>query len=94
MRLTTEQVQGQASRFDHFINTANLEKIGHRYFYFMGHDANDGRYNSYCYLLRVLQLIARVGGTFIHPNTTGTFYREILEKKSINAYLKKIEGLK
>lgn len=66
--LTNQQVQDQKARFEAFLTSANLSKIGQRYMWFGLHDAKDGRYTQYCYLLRVLALVAKVGGCYAHPD--------------------------
>lgn len=90
--LNQQDVIAQMERFEFFIETANLEKIGKRMLYMQAHDNQDGRYNDYVYLLRVLSLLANVGGCYSHPGVNGTWntYRELLQVKSLRIYLNSI----
>ncbi len=86
-----QDVVAQMERFDQFIVSANLSKIGERMMFMNGHENKDGRYNGYVYLLRVLSILANVGGCYSHPNyqsSTWSCYRDILERKALDEYLK------
>lgn len=89
MRLTSDQVAAQQIRFDKFLATVNLAKLGKKYYYFMAADNSDGRYNSYCYILRVLRLCANVEGCMYHPEflAFNRFYNEILRAAALSAFL-------
>lgn len=95
-RLTRTQVAEQLERFNSFLKTANLAKIGNRLAYFISHDAKDGRYTPYTYLLRVLSICAKVGGCYNHPNNPlaghySSSYREVLEYEAISAYVNSLQ---
>ena len=87
--LNTTQVSEQKQRFQSFMASVNLTKVGARYFYFMFNDAEDGRYTPYCYILRVLRLLAKVGGCYYCPGTND-FYNKLLERAAIDSYLKRL----
>lgn len=84
--LQSNQVKEQKQRFANFVSHADLKKIGERYFHFQLNDNEDGRYTPYCYILRVLRLVANVGGCYYIPGTN-TSYSEMLRKLAIETYL-------
>jgi hypothetical protein len=89
-RLTTTQVIERKERFEAFMNSVNLVRLGRRYYHMVANDAKDGRYTSYCYLLHVLAQLAHVEGTGLHPDTCkeghhNRCYREILHDAAITA---------
>jgi hypothetical protein len=95
-RLTTTEVTEQLERFNAFLQTIDLIKIGNRLCHFMAHDAKDGRYTPYVYLLRVLRNCAKVSGTCSHPNNTlaghySSSYRDVLEYEAIKAYVDSVQ---
>jgi hypothetical protein len=61
-------------------------------FWFMNNDNNDGRFNKYCYLLRVLRLTANVGGTYRHPLNISKHYADLLEYEALKAYLTELQN--
>lgn len=85
---TKEEVEQQAERFEQFIASANLAKIGMRYLWFVGNDNKDGRYTPYVYIHRVLRL-CKVQGAMYHPHCKSQFYSDILVRKSIEAFIAK-----
>lgn len=85
-RFTTNQVNDQQQRFDSFVASANLAKIGKGWLNYLINDNHDGRYNNYNYIHRVLRLKANVKGAMYHPETM-TFYSEILTRAALNAYI-------
>lgn len=87
MDTTTINVHAQQNRFEVFIKSANLVKIGQRYIWFQRNNAEDGRFTPYCYLLRVLALVANVGGCYSHPEQLNKSYRDLLEYEALNAYI-------
>lgn len=86
MLFSNEQVQAQKERFESFMQSVNLQKVGERYFYFQLNDNEDGKYNNYCYILKVLKLVANVGGCYYCPGTN-LFYSDIFKVAAMNAYL-------
>lgn len=93
-RLTDIEVTDQLDRFNAFLKTADLIKIGQRLCYFISHNAQDGRYTPYTYILRVLSICAKVGGTFHHPEKLEAYnasYRDILEYEALLAYVNSIQ---
>jgi hypothetical protein len=95
-RLTTTEVTEQLERFNAFLQTIDLIKIGNRLCHFMAHDAKDGRYTPYVYLLRVLRNCAHVSGTCCHPNNPlagrySSSYRDVLEYEAIKAYVDSVQ---
>lgn len=88
--LNNTQVEQQRQRFESFINSVNLVKLGERYLYMMGNDSEDGRFTPYCYILRVLSLVAKVGGCYYYPNRN-EFYNEITKRKAVEAYLQHLD---
>jgi len=85
-RLTPQQVIDQKNRFDKFIETTDLTKIGRKYLHFLKNDSKDGKYTPYCYISRILSICANVGYAYTHPNLD-KFYVEILKSKALNAYI-------
>lgn len=88
---TNTQVQEQKERFESFMATANLRKIGERYMHFSFHNAGNGLYNQYNYIRRVLRLVANVHHAMYHPDHLAAnhnhFYGNILEVKALDAFL-------
>lgn len=90
MTITDNNVFTQQQRFDAFIKSTNLVKIGQRYMWFMRNNAEDGRFTPYCYLLRILRLVANVSGCYSHPEQINKSYRDLLEYEALNAYINSI----
>lgn len=89
---TTEQIEAQKQRFDAFMASVNLHKVGERWMWFTEHDNHDGRFNAYCYIHRVLRFLARVEGSMYHPDRIGNkwpneFYADILTNRAVYAYV-------
>jgi hypothetical protein len=89
-RLTKTEVTEQLERFNNFMKSVDMVKLGRRYYYMMANDAKDGRYTSYVYLLRVLSICAKVSGTCYHPDTCkegvrSKVYRELLHDAGVIA---------
>jgi hypothetical protein len=89
-RLTDTQLTEQKERFEAYIKSVDMLKLGRRYYYMMANDAKDGRYTSYVYLLRVLSICAKVSGTMYHPDTCkegvrAKFYRDLMEYAAVSA---------
>lgn len=87
--MTTEEVTKQKQRFEAFLKSVNLAKVGQRYFHFAANNLQDGRYNQYCYLSRILRLIPNVNGSMYHPELW-KFYIDLLETKAILAFFDSI----
>lgn len=91
---TNTQVQEQKERFEAFIKTANLAKIGKTYIGFQLKDAGNGLYNQYNYIRRVLRLCANVCHSMHHPEHKSnlySFYGDILQIEAMNAFLDSIK---
>ena len=91
-RLSNLEVIEQLERFNHFMATADLVRLGRRYYHMVANDAKDGRFTPYCYLLRVLSILAKVEGTCGNPDTfksdlSGQSYREILQDAAVTAMI-------
>jgi hypothetical protein len=84
--ITQSEVIEQKQRFDSFLSSTDLVKIGSRMMFFMFNDNEDGRYNQYCYIHRVLRLIAKVGGSYYYP-ASNSFYSEILRREALEKYI-------
>jgi hypothetical protein len=87
-RLTDTQVTKQQQRFEDFLKTVNLVKLGRRYHHMVANDAKNGMYTPYVYLLRVLSICAKVEGTCLHPDTCKDgvrtlAYRDIMHDAAI-----------
>jgi hypothetical protein len=97
-RLTDTEVTEQLERFNIFLKTADLVKIGKRLLHFMRNDAKNGTYTPYVYLLRVLRICANVHGTCCHPNNPlagrySSSYRDVLEYEAITAYVDSLPSI-
>lgn len=88
-RLTSTQVQEQKARFEAFMSSANLKKIGERILYYMANNNQDGKYNDYMYVRRVLGQIAKVEGSYQHPNSTRC-YADILTHDALSSHIDSI----
>lgn len=90
-RMKNERVEAQRERFDAFMETANLQKIGKKWMEFMFKDAGDGKYNSHVYIHRILKRCANVHAAMYHPSRLrdghNAFYCEILTQAAVKAYL-------
>lgn len=93
--ITVDECYSQLDRFNQLMQTIDLVKVGKRICYMIEHDNQDGRYNSYNYCLRVLSLLANVGGCYHHPNelnNTWGSYRDLLEQKALRAYIESLQS--
>lgn len=92
LRYTATQVSEQQVRFDSFMQSANMAKIGVRYIHFLMNNA--GTYNEYNYIMRVLSLCAKVKGAMYHPLHTSElngFYVDLLTFAALNAGLQELK---
>jgi hypothetical protein len=87
---TSQQTEEQKQRYLNFLKTVNLVKLSRRYYHFVANNAQDGRYNEYVYLLRVLNICAKVDGTKNHPDHfPGHWtYRSSLQFHAEKAFIK------
>ena len=85
--LSALEVEAQRQRFEAFLKSANLVKIGERWNYFLMNDAKDGRFNAYQYIFRVLSRLAKVNGAMYYPGADNLFYREILEFMAVKSWV-------
>lgn len=91
--MTSTEIKEQQERFETFLEKANLVKIGEKLFEFRRKNNQDGRYNDYVYLLRVLGIVPKVKGSMYYPKQENhqdwKSYREILEYHATVAFLDK-----
>ncbi|MEO7047755.1 MAG: hypothetical protein ABI091_20825 [Ferruginibacter sp.] len=86
-RYTDQQVKEQAQRFENFVSSTNLVKIGKAVLNTILND--EGFFNTHNYVARVLNL-ANVNHAMYEP-TTMMFYGSILKTKALTAYLDNIK---
>ncbi len=83
--LTLNEVQSQKERFEAFMNSANLAKIGKTWCSMPPSDSN-GRYTQYCYIHKVLKQLANVGSAYWMAEHNKS-YGEVLTCKALHAYI-------
>lgn len=83
-RYTDQQVKEQKERFDAFMNSANLVKIGKTWINILHNEF--GYYNTYNYIQKVLKL-ANVSHCMYDPTDLQRSYGEILTMKALNHFL-------
>jgi hypothetical protein len=89
-QMTDAEVNAQMERFENFIKSTNLKKIGDRMMHIK--DNNDGRYNKYMYIHRVLGIAANVKASMYHPTLRPwKFYGDILEYAALTSYIESVE---
>lgn len=87
--LTSIQVIEQKQRFENFIKSANLVKIGKTYVGYILAGRAGVRYN---YITRVLKFNAKVGHSYYIPDTN-IFYGDKLIIEAMNAYFDSIKKI-
>jgi len=83
--LTPQQVIDQKNRFDKFIETADLIRIGEKYIEFESENRKLNNYRQIIYIRRILKTCAKVYPMMFYPNTMD-FYSDVLTRKAIDAY--------
>jgi len=84
-RLTSTQVTEQKQRFEEFLKTANLVRIGKMFVHLAIENATGIKYPEFTYLRRLLKQCAKVNSNMLHPELNNN-YRDILHEKAIKAY--------
>jgi hypothetical protein len=85
-RFTTQQVNEQKQRFENFLKTVNLVRIGQKFVTLALINATGIHYPEFTYLRRVLNT-AKVNSEMIYPDNVNTnTYRDILHERAIKAY--------
>ena len=88
--LTLNEVQSQKERFEAFMNSADLAKIGKTWLRMPSSEEN-GRYTQLCYIHRVLRMTANVGAAYYMPGSN-QFYSQILTTKALDAFLSSLQS--
>jgi hypothetical protein len=85
-RLTTTQATEQKQRFENFLKSANLVRIGEKFVTLALINATTTNYPEFTLLRRILRK-ADINSNMLHPELNAN-YRDILHQYAINAYFK------